>query len=108
MQCDATTPYFHDYDAITHALRCPVCEGQLIASSDAPFALSVKKDICTALHEGKTRAEVIAYVEDAYGSGLRPLEDEQGGVLPMVGILVLCALLALLLMRTLIAPRIKQ
>ncbi len=87
--CDASTPYYNDFITIQEALRCPVCEGQRIASSDAPFAVSVRKDICTYLQEGMNTDSVIARIEQDYGQGLR-VDDGSVLLWPMIGVILLC------------------
>ncbi len=90
-QCDASTPYYQDYTALIQQLRCPVCDGQRINSSDAPFALSVKRDVCTMLHEGVEIEQIIPRIEADYGQSLRVESGFLGDVLPLalVGLVML-------------------
>ena len=109
MSCDASTPYYTDFVTVAESLRCPVCQGQRIASSDSPFALKVKEDICASLHEGLSASQVITRMEKAYGADLHVENSASGTMLPLVGIIVVIAAFALWKLKTFVlkssAPR---
>jgi cytochrome c-type biogenesis protein CcmH len=91
--CDASTPYYASFVKITDSLRCPVCAGQRISSSDVPFALTVKRDVCKLLHEGMSVNQTINYIETAYGSDLHVEEKASIELLPLFTLfLALCIL----------------
>ncbi len=71
MRCDASTPYYEHYVSATQQLRCPVCDGQRIDSSNAPFALTVKQDVCEYIRQGMTVQDVVLQIEADYGQQLR-------------------------------------
>lgn len=75
LSCDSSTPYFASYEAIAQSLRCPMCGGQRISSSQSSFALSIKRDICTHLHEGMEAETIISTLEQDYGQSLRIEND---------------------------------
>jgi cytochrome c-type biogenesis protein CcmH/NrfF len=94
LTCDTSTPYYADFIAVGEALRCPVCQGQRVASSDAPFALRVKQDICAALHEGLSADQVIARMEVAYGADLHVENTASLVMLPLIAVMTLMAVVA--------------
>jgi len=48
-------------------LRCPKCQNQNIAGSDAPLAKDIKDRVYKLLNEGRTNAEITQYMVDRYG-----------------------------------------
>ena len=52
---------------ISKDLRCPICQGQNIAESDALIAKRLRIMLAEELHKGKTDAEIITYIKDRYG-----------------------------------------
>ena len=93
--CDSTSPYFSDYAAITQQLRCPVCEGQMIASSDAPFALHVKRSVCEQLMQGKSNPEIMQFIAQEYGEDLRTSNAPELIPLPFIILLLLISMMLL-------------
>lgn len=53
--------------AIEKDLRCPTCEGQSIAGSNADIARNMRRIIRKELARGKTRTEIITYLRQRYG-----------------------------------------
>ncbi len=52
---------------IGQSLRCVVCQNQSINESDAPLADDMRKLIRKQLGAGKSKAEIINYMQDNYG-----------------------------------------
>ena len=52
---------------VNRALRCVVCQNQSIDESDAPLAADMRKLVRRQISEGKSEAEVIAYMRKTYG-----------------------------------------
>lgn len=52
---------------LTAVLRCPMCQNQNIADSDAMIAHDMRRKVYSLLKEGKSKEEVIAYMKDRYG-----------------------------------------
>ena len=52
---------------IGQSLRCVVCQNQSINDSDAPLADDMRRLIRTQLGEGKSKTEIIDYMQDNYG-----------------------------------------
>jgi cytochrome c-type biogenesis protein CcmH len=53
--------------ALTHEVRCVVCQGQSIAESDAPLAENLRHKIQSMLLENKSDAEIKQYLAARYG-----------------------------------------
>ena len=52
---------------LTKELRCPKCQNQDIADSNAPIAADLRKEIFRMLGEGKDNQQIIDFMVDRYG-----------------------------------------
>jgi cytochrome c-type biogenesis protein CcmH len=52
---------------ITAELRCLVCQNQTIADSNAGLAVDLRRETREMLRQGKSDAEIIAYMTQRYG-----------------------------------------
>src|SRR5947208_15739855 len=52
---------------ITSELRCLVCQNQTIADSNASLAVDLRRETRELLKQGKSDAEVVAYMTARYG-----------------------------------------
>jgi cytochrome c-type biogenesis protein CcmH len=52
---------------IARELRCPVCQGESAAESNAGIALEMRRIIAEQLAQGKTEAEIRQFFVDRYG-----------------------------------------
>lgn len=52
---------------LTSELRCPKCQNQNIADSDAPIAHDMRRKTYQLMQEGKGKAEVIEWMKARYG-----------------------------------------
>jgi cytochrome c-type biogenesis protein CcmH len=52
---------------LAEELRCPKCQNQNIADSNAPIAADLRKQLHTQLHEGKSDQEIVEYMVSRYG-----------------------------------------
>ena len=59
------------FAALTRELRCPKCQNQDLADSNAPIAADLRREIHRLMVEGKTDEEVVAYLVDRYGEFVR-------------------------------------
>lgn len=59
------------YRTLTEELRCPKCQNQNIADSNAPIAMDLREEIYRMLEEGKSNDEIVAYLVDRYGDFVR-------------------------------------
>lgn len=53
--------------ALSHKLRCLVCQNQSIAESDAPLAQDLRRQVREQLAAGKDEDEILRYMVDRYG-----------------------------------------
>ena len=52
---------------LTQELRCPMCQNQNIADSDAMIAVDLRRKVHQLLQQGYTRQEVVDYMKERYG-----------------------------------------
>ncbi len=57
--------------AMSHELRCLVCQNQTLSDSNAPLAEDLRKEIRTQMRAGKSDQEVIDYLVARYGDFVR-------------------------------------
>ena len=55
------------YRTLVEELRCPKCQNQNIADSDAPIAMDLRAQIFRMLEEGKTDPQITDYLVSRYG-----------------------------------------
>ncbi|BAP44216.1 cytochrome c-type biogenesis protein CcmH [Pseudomonas sp. 21LCFQ02] len=56
---------------LTRELRCPKCQNQDIADSNAPIAADLRKEIYRLLEEGRSNRQIVDYMVDRYGEFVR-------------------------------------
>ncbi|EHY76246.1 MULTISPECIES: cytochrome c-type biogenesis protein [Stutzerimonas stutzeri subgroup] len=59
------------YRTLTEELRCPKCQNQNIADSNAPIAMDLRQEIFRMLEEGKNNDQIVSYLVDRYGDFVR-------------------------------------
>ena len=59
------------YRQLTAELRCPKCQNQNIADSNAPIAMDLRQEIYRLLGEGKSNEEVVEHLVLRYGDFVR-------------------------------------
>ncbi|WP_268800339.1 cytochrome c-type biogenesis protein [Pseudomonas huanghezhanensis] len=59
------------YSDLTKELRCPKCQNQDIADSNAPIAADLRKEIYRMLGEGQSNQQIIDFMVDRYGEFVR-------------------------------------
>ncbi|BBI67003.1 hypothetical protein PKHYL_11940 [Psychrobacter sp. KH172YL61] len=52
---------------ISEELRCPKCQNQNLAASDAPIAQDLKQKVYDLVKDGRSDAEIRAYMQERYG-----------------------------------------
>lgn len=57
-----------DYRALIQELRCPQCQNNNIADSNATIATDMRNKTLELLKQGKTKAEVVDYMVERYGN----------------------------------------
>lgn len=55
------------YRDLVEELRCPKCQNQNIADSDAPIAMDLRAQIFRMLEEGQSNQQIIDYLVSRYG-----------------------------------------
>jgi len=59
------------YHQLTKELRCPKCQNQDIADSNAPIAADLRREIFRMLGEGKSNQQIVDFMVDRYGDFVR-------------------------------------
>lgn len=57
--------------AISHELRCLVCQNQTIADSDAELAVDLRQQVREMISEGKDEGYIVDYMVERYGDFVR-------------------------------------
>jgi cytochrome c-type biogenesis protein CcmH len=55
------------YRSLIEELRCPKCQNQNIADSDAPIAMDLRAEVYRMLGEGQSNEQVIEFLVSRYG-----------------------------------------
>lgn len=56
-----------DYHLLTQELRCPQCQNNSIADSNATIAVDMRAKVFELLNEGKQKKDIVQYMVDRYG-----------------------------------------
>ena len=56
---------------LTSELRCPKCQNQNIADSDAPIAMDLRREIFRMLEDGQADEQIVEHLVDRYGDFVR-------------------------------------
>lgn len=56
---------------VSSELRCPKCQNQNIADSDAPIAMDLRREVHRMLLEGKDNREIVDFMVERYGDFVR-------------------------------------
>ena len=70
---DTAPPVFRDgfeearFRALTHELRCVMCQNQSLADSNAEIARDLRNEVLSLMRQGKTDAEIRDFMVDRYG-----------------------------------------
>ncbi len=59
------------YQKLSKELRCPKCQNQDIADSNAPIAQDLRKQLYKQLEQGATDDQILDYMVDRYGEFVR-------------------------------------
>ena len=57
-----------DYHQLTQSLRCPQCQNNNIADSNATIAVDMRGKVFELLQEGKSKNDVVDYMVTRYGN----------------------------------------
>ncbi len=56
------------FQHLTHQLRCPMCQNESLADSNAPIARDLRKQIFKLMQEGKSDEEIKQYLVARYSN----------------------------------------
>ena len=59
------------YRTLVEELRCPKCQNQNIADSNAPIAMDLRREIYRMLEEGQSNEQIVDFLVDRYGDFVR-------------------------------------
>ncbi|MCW9717300.1 cytochrome c-type biogenesis protein [Avibacterium sp. 21-599] len=57
-----------DYQSLTQELRCPQCQNNNIADSNATIAVDMREKVYQLLNQGQTKQQVVDYMVQRYGN----------------------------------------
>lgn len=63
----ATEQQRQDFKTLTATLRCPMCQNQNIADSDAMIAYDMRRKVYQLITEGQTSEQVVDFMKTRYG-----------------------------------------
>lgn len=81
------------FQRLSFELRCPKCQNQNLADSNAPVAADLRSEIARLIGEGRSNREIVEYMVARYGEFVR-YEPRVGGInlllwlLPALGLLI--------------------
>ena len=91
------------YRTLIAELRCPKCQNQNLADSNAPIAMDLRQEIYRMLDEGKSNDEIVEHLVLRYGDFVRykPPFDQRTWLLWIgpAGLLAIGALIMLTIVR---------
>lgn len=98
--------------AIARTIKCPTCQGESVAESDAGPSREIRRDIAERVQRGETDEQIRAYYADRYGDQilLTPPRSGVGAlvwVIPVVVLVVVVAVLAMVFGRLRRQPRLE-
>ncbi len=91
-----------DFVSLTKELRCPKCQNQDIADSNAPIAADMRKEVHRLLGEGKDKESIVDYMIERFGEFVtyKPKKSSETyvlwygpWVLILIGILIIYSLI---------------
>jgi cytochrome c-type biogenesis protein CcmH len=96
------------YRTLTEELRCPKCQNQNIADSNAPIAQDLRAQLHTQLHAGRSDDQIIDYMVQRYGEFVlyRPRWGLDTALLWLAPVIFL--VLALLIVRGTLRSAVKR
>ena len=77
--------------SVAATMKCPVCESQSVADSDAAAAQAIRTEIARRVEQGESDSEIRTAIADAYGEDIQ-LTPSASGFAGLVWILPVVAL----------------
>lgn len=86
------------YRTLIESFRCPVCQNTNLAGSDAPTARDLRQRIYEMVSDGKSDAEITAWISERYGDFVLYSPPLRGSTLllwaaPLLIFLLACGIL---------------
>jgi cytochrome c-type biogenesis protein CcmH len=76
---------------VAQTIRCPVCDGESVAQSDADISRQIRTDIAQRLQEGQTPDQIRDYYGGKYGDSIL-VTPQSNGLVALVWIIPVAAL----------------
>lgn len=82
--------------AIARTIKCPTCQGESVAESDAGPSREIRRDIAERIQQGESEEQIRAYYADRYGDEilLTPPRSGVGALVWVIPVLVVVVALA--------------
>jgi cytochrome c-type biogenesis protein CcmH len=80
-------------NAVAETIKCPTCQGESVADSNAPTSREIRRDVADRLNRGETADQIRAFYADRYGDAIL-LNPSGSGLTALVWILPVVALTA--------------
>ena len=89
------------FKELTHELRCPKCQNQNIADSNAVVAVDMRSKTLELVQQGQTKQQVLDYMKSRYGDFVhyQPPLNKFTLILWLLPALMVFGLIALMLIR---------
>lgn len=83
---------------IAGELRCPQCQNQNLLESNAPVAVSMRREVFAMVEQGKNESEIMTFMTQRYGDFVQynPPLKMQTGLLWLTPLLLLLAIIAIM------------
>jgi cytochrome c-type biogenesis protein CcmH len=77
-------------NAVAKTIKCPLCQGESVADSNAPTSREIRRDIADRLGRGETPDQIRAFYAGSYGDAIL-LTPSSSGLTSVVWILPVVA-----------------
>ena len=84
--------------SISRTIRCPQCDGETVAESNAPIAKEIRAEIKIQVSQGKTNNEIRAFMANSYGQDVLLVPPARGfgsaiWIIPVAGLFLALGIL---------------
>lgn len=80
-------------NAVAKTIKCPTCQGESVADSNAPSSREIRSDVADRLTRGETGDEIRAFYAASYGEAIL-LTPSRSGVTSIVWVLPVLAVVS--------------
>ncbi len=90
--------------SIARTVRCPQCDGETVAESNAPIAIEIRAEINMRVSRGETDDQIRSFLSGLYGRDILLTPPGEGAgssvwIIPVVGVTLAAGVLALIFWR---------